>query len=55
VRATTLGALKLGYTVTLVSDGHSNFSKDAVKIIMKWNQILHEKGVELVQTSDLIF
>ena len=55
VRATTLGALKLGYQVTLISDGHSNFSIDAEKLIKKWNQVLKEKGAELIPTRDLEF
>jgi len=37
VKATCLGALEKGYMVVLVSDAHSNFSKDAPKMIEKWN------------------
>jgi nicotinamidase-related amidase len=55
VRATTQGALKLGYKVILVSDGHSNFSKDAKYIIKKWNQTLNKKGAELVPTAEIVF
>ncbi len=55
VKATSLGALKRGYQVLLVSDGHSNFSKDAPKIIKKWNQAIHNKGAELITTKDVDF
>ena len=55
VRATSLGAIKEGYRVVLVSDGHSNYSKDAAKLIEKWNQELSEKGAELVKTQDISF
>jgi nicotinamidase-related amidase len=55
VRATTLGALKLGYKVVLASDGHSNFSKDAKKLVAKWNKTLSEKGVDLIETKEIVF
>jgi nicotinamidase-related amidase len=55
VKATSLGALGKGYKVFLVSDGHSNFSKDAPKIIEKWNRTISEKGAELVETKDVDF
>jgi len=52
VKATTLGALALGYKVRLVSDAHSNYSADAPKLIQKWNQTLAGKGAQLVETKD---
>jgi len=55
VKATSLGALKRGYQVYLVSDGHSNFSVDAPKIIKKWNREISKKGAELVETRDVDF
>ena len=55
VRATSLGAIDKGYKVVLVSDGHSNFSKDAPDIIEKWNQGIREKGAELKATQDIVF
>jgi nicotinamidase-related amidase len=55
VRATSLGALDLGYRVALVRDGHSNFSKGSAQLITKWNQTLHEKGAELVDTAEVAF
>ncbi len=53
VKATCLGALKEGYKVVLVSDAHSNFSKDALGMIEKWNRELASKGVDLVETKSV--
>jgi nicotinamidase-related amidase len=53
VKATSLGAIDKGYKVVLVSDGHSNYSKDAPKLIEKWNQVISEKGAELIGTKDV--
>lgn len=55
VRATTLGALEEGFRVILVEDGHSSFSKDAPKLIKKWNRTLQKKGAELMKTGDVDF
>jgi nicotinamidase-related amidase len=55
VRATCLGALRLGYQVILVSDAHSTYSKDAAKVIEKWNQELQGKGAELRETTQIDF
>ena len=55
VRATAIGALELGYRVILVTDGHSNFNKDAAKLIEKWNHDLGEIGVELLPTAAVQF
>jgi nicotinamidase-related amidase len=55
VRATSQGALQHGYTVVLVRDAHSSFSKDAPKLIEKWNHALHEKGVALIATENVNF
>jgi nicotinamidase-related amidase len=55
VKATSLGALDKGYRVVLVSDGHSNTSKDAPRLIKKWNQAISEKGAELIETKDVDF
>ena len=55
VRATSLGALDLGYKVVLVSDGHSSFSKDAPKLIKKWNRTISRKGAALIPTQDVVF
>jgi len=55
VQATSLGAIEKGYKVMLVSDGHSNFSKDAPQLIEKWNQAISEKGAELIGTQKVNF
>ncbi len=55
VKATCLGALKQGYKVVLVSDAHSNFSKDALGMIEKWNRELSSKGVVVVETKSVSF
>jgi nicotinamidase-related amidase len=54
VKATCLDAVKLGYGVVLVKDGHSNFHKKAADVIAEWNQKLSEGGVELKSTQELI-
>jgi len=55
VKATSLGALELGYQVTLVEDGHSNYSKDAPDLIEKWNQKLSENGVVVKSAEEIKF
>jgi nicotinamidase-related amidase len=54
VRATCLDAVKLGYGVTLIKDGHSNFHKRAADVIAEWNQKLSQGGVELKSTQELV-
>ena len=55
VKATCLGALKLGYQVTLVSDAHSNFSGQAADVIEKCNNQLTKKGAILKHTASVDF
>jgi nicotinamidase-related amidase len=55
VKATCLGARQLGYTVILVKDGHSSYSKDAGRLIEEWNQKLATQGCELLSTSQVEF
>ena len=55
VRASCIGALKLGYKVILVKDAHSTFSTQAAKLIDEQNQKLSEKHVELKSTSEIDF
>lgn len=55
VKATCRGARQLGYRVILVEDGHSNYSKDAPRIIAKWNQKLREIGCEVKAVSEIDF
>ena len=53
VQATSIGGNKLGYRVILVEDGHSNYSKDARKIIEKWNLELSKGHVELISADEI--
>jgi len=55
VRATSIGALQLGYGVTLVKDGHSSYSNQAAKLIDEWNQKLSAMNVVLKSTSEIEF
>jgi nicotinamidase-related amidase len=55
VRATSLGARKLGYRVVLASDGHSNYSKQAAQLIQEWNQKLSAEAVELKPCAEIAF
>jgi nicotinamidase-related amidase len=55
VRATSLGALKLGYNVFLIQGGHSNFEVDAEKIIETQEAKLEEAGVHLVTPGQIDF
>ena len=55
VRATCLGAVQLGYTVVLASDGHSTYSKQADTLIEEWNQKLSARKVELKASSQIRF
>lgn len=47
VRATTLDALKRGYEVVLIEDGHSNFHKQAARLIREWNAKLAAAGAKV--------
>ncbi len=55
VRATCLGAQKLGYHVTLVSDAHSNYHEKAAQLIVEWNQKLLAQKVKLIPTAEVEF
>lgn len=55
VKATCLGAIQLSYHVVLVSDGHSNYSKQAPRLIEEWNHKLSEMGVALEPTKAIDF
>ena len=55
VKATCLGARQLGYDVTLVQDGHSSFSKDAGRMIDKWNRKLAAQDCDLITASQVTF
>jgi nicotinamidase-related amidase len=55
VKAACLDALKLGYQVTLVSDGHSNFNPKPTQVIVETVEKLREAGVVLKPTCDIEF
>ena len=55
VKAACQDALRLGYGVTLVSDGHSSFSKDADQLIQEWNRKLGEAGAAVVPAAEVDF
>jgi len=53
VKATCLGALELGYAVTLAADGHSSYSKDAGKLIEEWNRKLAAAGAMVTPAAQI--
>jgi len=55
IKASTLGALELGYTVTLVSDGHSNYHAKALKMIEETNALLAGQGARLASAAEVSF
>ncbi len=55
VKATSLGALELGYKTILVGDAHSNYSKDAPDLITKWNDQLKNFGAVVLKTQEIQF
>jgi nicotinamidase-related amidase len=54
VKATTLDAHRLGYRVTLVSDGHSNYHQKAAEVVKEWNEKLGEE-VEVLPAEGIRF
>ena len=55
VKATCLDAKRLGYLVTLVRDAHSNYSKQAKRLIDEWNHKLEQAGITLESTAEIHF
>ncbi len=55
IRASSLEAIKLGYDVTLVSDGHSSYAKDAAASISTWNDRIKEAGANLQKATEVSF
>ncbi len=53
VKATSQGALALGYEVTLVADGHSSYSKDAARLIEEWNRSLGAAGAQVLPAAEI--
>ena len=55
VKATCEAAKMQGYRVILVEDGHSNYHKDAARLVVEWNRKLSEGGIELCAAEDINF
>ncbi len=55
VQATCVAAKQLGYRVILVTDAHSNFNKDAARLIEQWHQTLGDGGIELKAAREVVF
>jgi len=55
VKATCIGAQEAGFSVILVQDGHSSFSKDAADLIEKWNEKLSAKQVAVRPAAEITF
>lgn len=54
IQAACLDAKKQGFSVILISDGHSTFHKDGEKNINYWNQYLQNEGIQLISVNDFI-
>lgn len=54
VQSTVYGALNANMNVTLVSDAHSNFSKDAGFVIEAVNTRIYNDHVELLRTIEVV-
>jgi len=48
INAACLGGLDMGISVTLISDGHSTFCKNAEKVVSKYNLQLEKQGVRVI-------
>ena len=55
VKATCLGALALGYPVTLAADAHSSYSQKADQLIKDWNAKLQAAGAVVKPTTEIVF
>jgi nicotinamidase-related amidase len=55
IKAACIDGVKLGYRVTLVSDGHSNFNQKPTQIIKETHEKLKEVGVVLKATGEIQF
>ena len=54
VKATCEGALALGYAVVLAADGHSSYSKDAVRLVAEWNRKLGAAGARVMPSAQIV-
>jgi len=54
VKATCVDAKKRGYEVVLVEDGHSNYHRQAGKLIREWNEKLRDEGIVKLWSAEMI-
>jgi nicotinamidase-related amidase len=54
VKAACLGGLQRGYAVTLASDAHSSFNRDAAELIAEWNGKLAEAGAAVHTAKEIV-
>lgn len=52
IQTACIDAKQLGFSVVLISDGHSTFHKDAENIVDYWNKYLQNEGIQLISTLD---
>jgi len=55
VKNTYSGGMEAGYWVLLAGDGHSNFRRDAAVLIVRWNGLLTQKRVQVMDSYDICF
>jgi len=55
IQTACIDGVKLGYRVTLVSDGHSNFNQKPTQIIKETHEKLKELGVTLKTAREIQF
>jgi len=54
VQAACISGKDSGLNITLIGDAHSNFNKNPKELINHWNKRLHEHGVRILNTAELI-
>jgi len=54
VQAACLSGKALGFNITLIKDGHSNFNKNAKGLIDQWNKKLQSKEISVVSTNGYV-
>ena len=54
VKAACLDAKQNGFSVTLISDGHSTFHKDGENMVSYWNKHLLNEGIGVITTADFL-
>lgn len=54
VQSACLSGKSLGFNITLIEDGHSNFNKNAKELIELWNRKFQSIGIDVVSTNAYI-